>query len=51
MVLDQRGAPSLGVPKARLDGALGVLTWLGATSPRWSGWDWTLRSLPTQAIL
>jgi len=27
------GAPSLEVPKARLDGALGSLSWWGAASP------------------
>ena len=31
---EARGAPSLEVPKARLDGALSGLIWWGATSPR-----------------
>jgi len=30
------GAPSLEVPKARLDGAMGKVSWWGATSP-WQG--------------
>ena len=45
-------APSLEVFKARLDGALGSLSWWMTSSP-WQGVEseWPFRSLPTQAIL
>jgi len=46
------GAPSLEVLKARLDGALGSLSWWVAPSPQQGvGTGWALRSLPTQTIL
>ena len=46
------GAPSLEVPKAGLDGALGSLSWWGTASP-WQEVEngWALRSVPTQIIL
>jgi len=45
-------APSLGTLKARLDGALGSLSWRVEALPvAGVGSGWTLRSLPTQAIL
>jgi len=46
------GAPSLEVRKARLDGALGSLSW-GEQTCLWLGVEtvWALRSTPTQAIL
>ena len=45
------GAPSLEVPKAGLDGALGSLSWWGAASPRQEpGSEWALRFLTTGAI-
>ena len=34
------GAPSLEVLKATLDGALGSLSWWGATLPMAGGWNW-----------
>jgi len=46
------GAPSLEVLKARLPGALSSLSWWGAAlSMTVVQAGWTLRSLPTQAIL
>jgi len=43
------GAPSLQVLKARLDGALGSLSWWWQPCPRQGvGTGWALRSLPTQ---
>jgi len=50
------GAPSLEVPEARLDGALGSLNWWGAANPQqgWSLWSPSqpnkgpLESFPTQ---
>ena len=44
------GAPSLEVPKARLDGILGSLSWWGATSPR-QGVGWAVRSLRSVNLL
>jgi len=46
------GATSLEALKARLDGALGSLSWWGANNP-WQGVQtgWSLRYLPTQAVL
>ena len=45
-------APSVEVLRARLDGALGSLSWWGAALPM-AGVEagWALRSLPTEAIL
>ena len=46
------GAPSLEALKARLDGALGSLSWSGAALSMagvWAAWD--LRSLSIQTIL
>ena len=46
------GASSLEALKARLDGALGSLSWWGAALPTAGVWaGWALRSLPTQTIL
>ena len=46
------GAPSLEALKARLDGALGSLSWSGAALPMAGvGTEWVLRSLPNQTIL
>jgi len=49
---DVLDAPSLEVPKARLNGTLASLIWWVATSP-WQGVEIgsSLRSLPTQASL
>ena len=45
-------APSLEALKARLDGALGSLSWWGAALPTAGvGVVWALSSLPTQIIL
>mgnify|MGYP001852487072 CR=1 FL=1 len=45
-------APSLEALKARLDGALGSLSWWGAALPTAGvGAAWALSSLPTQIIL
>ena len=45
-------APSLEALKARLDGALGSLSWWGAALYTVGvGAGWALRSLPTQTIL
>ena len=42
-------APSLEALKARLDGALGSLSWWGAALPMAGvGAAWAVRSLPTQ---
>jgi len=46
------GAPSLEALEARLDGALGSLSWWGAALPTAGiGAGWTLRPLPTQTLL
>ena len=46
------GAPSLEALKARLDGALGSLSWWGAALPTAGvGAGWALSSLPIQTIL
>ena len=46
------GAPSLEALEARLDGALGSLSWWGAALPTAGvGAGWALRSFPTQANL
>jgi len=46
------GAPSLKALKVRLDGALCSLSWgVAALLMAGVGAGWTLRSLPTQAIL
>ena len=46
------GAPSLQALKARLDGALGSLSWWWQPCPRYGvGAGWDLRSLPAQATL
>jgi len=45
-------APSLAVPKARLDGAGGSLGWWEGSLPTAGGGiRWALRALPTQSIL
>jgi len=36
------GRPSLKVIEARLDGALGSLSWWGSTSPQQRGWSWVI---------
>lgn len=41
------GAPSLEVPKARVDGALGSLTCWGAASPRHRSWSWVFCEVPS----
>jgi len=46
------GTPSLEVFKARLDGALGSLSWgVALGSPQGVGTEWALGFLPTQTIL
>jgi len=43
--------PSLEVSKARLDGALGSLSWWVAALPTAEGWNWVIfRSLPSQGF-
>ena len=46
------GRSTLEVPKARLDGTLGSLSWWGGSQPMAGGWGWgILRSIPTEATL
>ena len=46
------GAPSLEALKARLDGALGSLSWWGAALPTVGiGVAWALKSLPAHTVL
>ena len=50
MSREAMGAPSLEVPKAKLDGALGSLICGGNWPMAGLGTGWALWSLPTQAI-
>ena len=41
------GASSLEVFKARLDGALGSVSWWGAALPMAGGWNWVTFKVPS----
>ena len=41
------GVPSLGAFKARLDGALGILSWFVAALPTAGGWNWMIFKVPS----